>query len=91
LWIDLTRIESGSEAATELAERVTGVMRGADRILASPDAIRLFLLGSGEEGIAAFCRRLADAGVLQTDAPMRSVVIANGELPSDAFDRLKRG
>jgi CheY-like chemotaxis protein len=90
LWIDLTQIGTGSLAATELAERVMGVMRGADRILASPEAIRVFLLGSAEEGITAFCRRLADAGVLAAEAPMRSVVVGADEAPSDAFDRLKR-
>lgn len=86
VWIDLP-----PGAALDAAERVLSVMRGVDRLLASPEAIRVYLAGAGEEGISAFCARIEAAKVLPDEHPTRSVVVAAGETPTDAFERLRRG
>ena len=85
VWIE------ASHDGPEVAERVAAAMRGGDRLLASPDAIRVFLTGAGEEGVGAFARRIEDALRASGAAASRSIVVAPGEAPNDAFDRLKRG
>lgn len=84
VWIDV-----GTDGPAT-AERVTRVMRSSDRLFATPDAIRVFLVGGGAEGVEAFRQRLE--GVLVATGPdmFRSVVISPDEAPTDAFDRLRR-
>ena len=85
LWID------ASHDGAEVAERVATRMRGGDRLLASPDAVRVFLTGAGAEGLVAFRGRIDDVLQLSGANATRSLVMALGESPTDAFDRLKRG
>ena len=84
----MVSVEAPEDGST-VAERVLGVMRTSDRLLASTTAVRVFLLGGGAEGIDSFVRRLADHGVLPEGAVVKSIIVAPGEAPMDAFDRLK--
>jgi CheY-like chemotaxis protein len=91
VWIDLTSLADERSAAAELGEQVVRVMRGHDRLLASPDAIRVFLPDAGDDGITAFGARLAAGPFVLVEAPMRGVVVEPGESPIEAFERLRRG
>ena len=91
IWIDLTSLADEPAAAAELGEQVVRVMRDHDRLLASPDAIRVFLPGAEDDGIDAFGLRLASGPFVLVEAPMRGVVVEPGESPVEAFERLRRG
>ena len=80
----------GPEALPETAERVMTVMRAADRLLMSPSFIRVFLPAGGADAVASFFARAREERVLPDGAVVRVVVLASGESPMDAFDRLKR-
>jgi hypothetical protein len=75
----------------DLAHRVSEVLRGTDRLLATPGAVRVFLPGAGDEGAASFLGRLHEREIDADGAGVHSVVIRDGELPADAFDRLRHG
>jgi len=80
-----------AEDASLLAERLVGVLRDEDRLLATAHTVRVFLVSGGEAGRDSFLRRLADAEVLTPDVQVTSVIVQAGESPLDAFDRLKAG
>lgn len=84
----LVSVESPDEGST-IAERLITVMRGGDRLLATSTSVRVFLLGGGDQGVASFVGRLAANGVLPDGSVVTSVIVAPGESPTDAFDRLK--
>lgn len=90
LSIDLDTTPPGSLEGPAVAAHVQAVLRGTDRLLASSTAIKIFLPGAGEEGVASLLARLAAAGALPAGATTRAVTVRAGELPADAFDRLKR-
>lgn len=75
--------------ANDLAARVRVVMRETDRLLASVATVRVFLPGGDEIGAMSLRNRLAAVDAVQQGMTVRSVVIAPGEAPADAFDRLK--
>lgn len=89
LSIDLDTTTVGSLEGPAVAAHVQEVLRGTDRMLASSNALKVFLPGAGEEGVASLLRRLEAAGAVPADATTRHVVVRAGELPADAFDRLK--
>lgn len=77
---------TGTEA---VAVRLDAVMRGTDRLLASASSVRVFLPGSGQEGIDSFLHRVDDMAALPEGTRTRWLVIDGGESPADAFERLK--
>lgn len=79
----------GPEALAELTARVKTVMRETDRILMSHTYVRVFLLAGGADGVASFFSRAQAKNMLSDGAAVRVVLIAAGESPMDAFDRLK--
>jgi DNA-binding NarL/FixJ family response regulator len=79
------------EEASVVAERVVDVLRGADRLLATSHTVRVFLVSGGDVGRASFLRRLAEADIVPPGSKVTSVIVAEGESPLDAFDRLKAG
>jgi chemotaxis response regulator CheB len=77
----------GEEAARDLA----ALLRSTDRLLyVFPAAVRCFLPGGGDEGIRAVLARVVGASVLPPGCRATSIVVGDGELGVDAFDRLKR-
>ncbi len=91
VWIALATEGAGPSDWTAIAERMLAAMRGADRLLGSPEVIRVFLAGAGQEGIDAFRGRLEAYALLRGTVPMRSIVMRADESPIEAFERLKRG
>lgn len=87
--IELDGAVPGGDAES-LARDVGEVMRDTDRLLASATSVRVFLPGSGAEGVESFLRRVDGSGTLPPGARLRSLVIGAGETPTDAFERLKR-
>lgn len=74
-----------SDAAT-----VSQLVRATDRVLYAGSSIKLYLADGGADGTSAFVERLrAEAPSLADQVRVRSVRIGEGELSSDAFDRLK--
>ena len=71
------------------AEDIGKILRGTDRLLAFPAAVRIFMPGAGEEGVRSLLGRLADAGAVPTGCPTAWIVVEAGELGADAFARLK--
>lgn len=88
VWADLSGVAPGIDEHG-VVEQVKAVMRAGDRLLASPGSIRVFLPGADEDGVASFRRRLGGADVLPAGSAVHSVVVADGESPTAAFDRLK--
>jgi CheY-like chemotaxis protein len=81
----------GDEAqAAATASQVRAVLRSTDRLLASGPAVRVYLPGGDLLGITSFRARLDDIGALPDGATVRSLVIGDGESPTDAFSRLKQ-
>ncbi|MFP5255619.1 MAG: hypothetical protein ACLGI8_07185 [Acidimicrobiia bacterium] len=74
-----------------VAERVAEVLRSHDRLLATAHTVRIFLVAGGVDGRDSFLRRLAEADVVPPGSVVTSVIVAEGESPLDAFDRLKAG
>lgn len=79
------------EDAPLVAERVADVLRAHDRLLATAHTVRVFLVAGGEAGRESFLRRLAEAEIVPPGSTVTSVIVAEGESPLDAFDRLKAG
>ncbi len=86
--IELDDDHAGGGAGS-LAVHVGDVMRDTDRLLASASSVRVFLPGSGPEGLQSFLRRIEAFGTLPAGTRQRSVVIGAGETPAEAFERLK--
>ena len=75
------------EADAAVAARL---VRATDRVLFAGSSIKLYLADGGTDGTAAFLARLREvAPILADQVRVRSVKIGEGELSSDAFDRLK--
>ena len=81
-------LEVGRQAETVAAD-ATQLLRGGDRLLLFPTAVRFFLPGAGEEGIQSLVRRLSGVGAIARETIVTSVIVAEGELGADAFTRLK--
>ncbi len=79
------------DVVADVGQHVRDLLRGTDRLLATAGAVRVYLPGAGEEGVASFRSRLDERAVAPEGAPVASVVIRAGELPADAFDRLRHG
>jgi len=73
----------------DVAQQVKAIMRGSDRLLASSSSVRVYLPGGEEAAVGSFVARLRAVAPLPEGTRVRSVVIAPGEAPADAFDRLK--
>jgi hypothetical protein len=76
-----------------LATLVSEHIRETDRLLMliTTASLLVLLLGGGELGIDSLVNRMRNDTRVPADIEFRSVVVAAGELPSDAFDRLKQG
>jgi hypothetical protein len=76
-----------------LAEVVSDHIRETDRLLMliTTSSLLVLLLGSGPEGVDSVYGRVRSDPHVPADTEFRSVIVAPGENPSDAFDRLKRG
>ena len=69
---------------------VSRLVRATDRVLFAGTSIKLYLADGGTDGTTAFLTRLREvAPILADQVRVRSVRIGDGELSSDAFDRLK--
>lgn len=79
------------DVVADVGQHVRDLLRGTDRILATAGAVRVYLPGAGDEGIASFRSRLDEREVAPEGVSITSVVIRSGELPADAFDRLRQG
>ena len=77
------------QGADSVASVATQLLRQGDRVLAFPTAVRLYLPGGGEEGVRSVLQRVADNCVATQERTVASVVVEEGELGADAFDRLK--
>lgn len=75
---------------TRIGEAIVEVMRGTDRLLASPSSVKVFLAGGGHDGITSFLRRLSAAAVMPEGARVTAIVVRAQEDSMDAFERLKR-
>lgn len=89
LSIDLDISQPGALEGPAVGAHVKEVLRATDRLLASTTALKLFLPGAADEGVASLLARLEQAGAVPAGATTRHVVVRAGELPADAFDRLK--
>jgi hypothetical protein len=89
----LLSVEAAGDGARVLesdAATVSRLVRSTDRVLFAGTSIKLYLADGGDEGTGAFLGRLrAEAPSLADQVRVRAVRIGAGELPSDAFDRLK--
>jgi hypothetical protein len=79
-----------AEGAERAADDIAHALRATDRLLVFPSAVRFYLPGGGDEGIASLLRRIADSGAVPHDAKASSVILREGEHGADAFDRLKQ-
>jgi chemotaxis response regulator CheB len=77
------------QGADVVAREATHLLREGDRVLALPTAVRIYLPGSGQEGVRSVVQRVADNSVATQDRTMACVVVQEGERGADAFDRLK--
>lgn len=77
------------QGADAVAIDATHLLRGTDRLLLFPTAVRFYLPGGGEQGIRSLLARMADAGTLPPRSRVTSIVVADGEHGAEAFDRLK--
>ena len=69
---------------------VSRLVRATDRVLFAGTSIKLYLADGGTDGTGAFLARLREvAPILADQVRVRAVTIGDGELSSDAFDRLK--
>ena len=79
---------TGAEA---VADEVARRLREGDRVLITPPrAVRVFLPGSGEEGLEAVLARIRSLPVVTDECQVASIIVRDGEHGADAFDRLKR-
>jgi hypothetical protein len=76
-----------------LAALVSDHIRDTDLLLtlATTSSLLVLLPGGGKEGVDSLFQRVHDDAHVPADVEYRSVVVARGESPTDAFDRLKRG
>jgi chemotaxis response regulator CheB len=76
--------------AESVADEVGRRLRDTDRVLLTlPRAVRAFLPGGGEEGIASVLARIRSIPIVTSDCQVASVIVLDGEHGADAFDRLK--
>jgi CheY-like chemotaxis protein len=76
--------------AEDVADEVGRRLRDTDRVLLMlPRAVRVFLPGGGEEGVASVLARIRSIHVVTSDCQIASVVVCDGEHGAEAFDRLK--
>ena len=81
-------VPAGAEA---VADEVGRRLRDTDRVLLMlPRAVRVFLPGGGDEGVASVLERIRSIQVVTSDCQVASVIVRAGEHGADAFERLKR-
>jgi hypothetical protein len=77
--------------ADAVADDVGRRLREGDRVLMNPPrAVRVFLPGGGEEGIASVLARIRGIQAVTSECQVASIIVREGEHGADAFDRLKR-
>lgn len=83
-------IAVGATVVEADASLVSRLVRATDRVLFAGSSIKLYLAAGGGSGTPAFVARLREvAPILADQVRVRSVTIADGEAPSEAFDRLR--
>jgi hypothetical protein len=70
------------------AERISSMIRDGDRTLVAGWAVVVLMPGSGDAGVAALLKRLAD-GAITTEMRAASVVLGPNEVGADALMRLR--
>ena len=76
--------------AESVADEVGRRLRDTDRVLLNlPRAVRCFLPGGGEEGIASVLARIRGIPVVTSECQVASIIVRDGEHGADAFERLK--
>jgi hypothetical protein len=76
--------------ADAFADAVGRQLRDTDRVLLMPPrAVRAFLPGGGEEGVASVLARIREMPERSEGCRVASVIVGEGEHGADAFDRLK--
>ena len=86
--VDLADLDP--DVVEDVGQHVRALLRATDRILASAGAVRVYLPGASDEGVASFLARLGEREAVPNGSLVTSVLIRPGELPADAFDRLRR-
>jgi DNA-binding NarL/FixJ family response regulator len=93
-FINITTISGGTAIdLPKMAGLVSDHIRETDRLLMliTTSSLLVLLLGGGEAGVESVFNRVHKDTHLPANIEFRSVVLAAGEIPADAFDRLKRG
>ncbi|MGQ0432601.1 MAG: hypothetical protein ACT452_09385 [Microthrixaceae bacterium] len=72
-----------------IATLVRQVIRDSDRLLASPWAVRVFLPGADDIGVASLVTRLEEADAIPDAAVVRSIIVGADASAAEAFDRLR--
>jgi CheY-like chemotaxis protein len=76
--------------ADAVADEVGRRLREGDRVLMNPPrAVRVFLPGGGEEGIASVLERIRGISAVTSDCQVASIIVREGEYGVDAFERLR--
>ncbi len=89
--VAIARGASGGDIdPTALAGLLNGGIRDTDRLLVGGSSVIVLLPGGGRDAIESLFARFSSDTTLSTDVEFRSVILAAGESPTDAFDRLKR-
>jgi len=77
--------------ADAVANEVARRLRDGDRVLlGGPRAVRVYLPGGGEAGIASVLARIRSVHVVTSECQVASVIVQEGEHGADAFERLRR-
>lgn len=87
--VELSAEDPNLRDTSAIATRVRQIIRSADRLLASPWSVRIFLPGADDIGVTSLARRLQEGRAVPDDAILRSITLAPDETPTEAFDRLK--
>jgi hypothetical protein len=60
-------------------------------MLITTSSLLVILFGGGDAGVESLFHRVHNDTLVPEHIEFRSIVVATGETPTDAFDRLKRG
>ncbi|HUS60756.1 MAG TPA: hypothetical protein VMY34_01080 [Acidimicrobiales bacterium] len=87
--MELSDEDPAMRDTSTIATRVRQIIRDADRLLASPWSVRIYLPGADEMGAASLVDRLQEGRAIPDDAVVRWITLGVDESPTAAFDRLR--
>lgn len=87
--LELSDQDPALRDTSSIATLVRQIIRDSDRLLASPWAVRIFLPGADDVGVASLVTRLEQGHAIPEGAVVRSIVVGADESPAEAFDRLR--